>query len=492
MLARLARAFMPCDLHYELLPTSERPKPRALLPHVRWRMRRRCTATTFVSFVLAAAFIALVKWVRLNPWIWRTELLAPIVGPHPLPPLYPAFRQAELALPQHRVDPFANGQKYLWIAGHTWRSGWGNFMQDMIMNAHITHRSGRAYVFDDYTWDRDGPAYSKFDEKRWIPSRIPISALISGPIAGGAFANGDMTPRAVARTHFRKICPNPTLIDGEVVRRLHGSGANAMKIEETWLEYLAQIDDPCVEIPEDSGNIFHGFMFGNKDEMLPIWPSLSDSPILQLFGWSTLAYSAFERNRHLFSPPPLLPGHDWCPHCVNALVPLDGLLALHLRRGDFLGHCENLCHWGANFAAFNRFPEFPDPWDMPSGEPEERMPTYLRRCLPSIEQIVLKVTEVRASVAGRSLRNVYVMTNGDRAWLAELKDALHDAHGWDHIATSRDLVLTNEEKYVSQAMDMMVGERAQVFVGNGFSSLTSNIAMLRMARKMDPETTRMW
>ena len=45
--------------------------------------------------------------------------MAKIFGPKPLPPLYPEFREAELALPQHHVEnPFANGQKYLWVANH--------------------------------------------------------------------------------------------------------------------------------------------------------------------------------------------------------------------------------------------------------------------------------------------------------------------------------------------------------------------------------------
>ena len=34
-------------------------------------------------------------------------------------------------------------------------------------------------VFDDFTWDRDGPEYSKWGDNL-IPSRIPLSALISG------------------------------------------------------------------------------------------------------------------------------------------------------------------------------------------------------------------------------------------------------------------------------------------------------------------------
>ena len=38
----------------------------------------------------------------------------------PLPPLYPEYHHAELALPHHdRKNPFADGRKYLWIASHT-------------------------------------------------------------------------------------------------------------------------------------------------------------------------------------------------------------------------------------------------------------------------------------------------------------------------------------------------------------------------------------
>lgn len=72
---------------------------------------------------------------------------------------------------------------------------------------------------------------------------------------------------------------------------------------------------------------------------------------------------------------------------------------------------------------------------------------------------------------GPELRRLYVMTNGDRAWLAELKHALKSAAEgqWDEIVTSRDLSLSREQKYVAQALDMYIGQRAQSFIGNGVS-----------------------
>lgn len=142
---------------------------------------------------------------------------------------------------------------------------------------------------------------------------------------------------------------------------------------------------------------------------------------------------------------------------------------MHLRRGDFVEHCENLGHWGASFNAFASFPSFPDPWEPPEGSEEDRMSVYMRRCLPTIAQVVEKVDAVRAAVGSSDggLQNVYVMTNADEAWLGELKDALRVSGGWERIATSRDMVWTPEQKYVSQATDMMIGQRAQVFIGNG-------------------------
>ena len=52
------------------------------------------------------------------------------------------------------------------------------------------------------------------------------------------------------------------------------------------------------------------------------------------------------------------------------------------------------------------------------------------------------------------------------------KTALRTAYPWQHIATSRDMELTWTEKFVSQSMDMMVGQRAQVLIGNGVGDIT--------------------
>lgn len=128
----------------------------------------------------------------------------------------------------------------------------------------------------------------------------------------------------------------------------------------------------------------------------------------------------------------------------------------------------------------------------------------------------------------KMLRKVYVMTNGDREFLDELKAALvndaqrsvvrsrnnsktEDFHAqsassslsseeyeydftwsWDEVSTSRDLDIGWETKYVAQAMDMYIGQRAEVFVGNGFSSLTANVVLLRSVAGVETWRTRFW
>lgn len=122
-LRRLRGLLQPTGPHfvYELLPTSEPDAarlPARSLPC--WRTWPRRTWCLLIAALLCLAMvIGLPLFLHFQLWVWGTPLLANLFGPKPLPPLYPEFRAAELALPQHHVEnPFANGQKYLWIASH--------------------------------------------------------------------------------------------------------------------------------------------------------------------------------------------------------------------------------------------------------------------------------------------------------------------------------------------------------------------------------------
>lgn len=86
---------------------------------------------------------------------------------HPLPPLYKQYSASEEQLPQHNLDlPFPDGRhaKYIWFSNHVrsvWRwfycsallddfldVGWGNHMQELVVNAHLAYVTKRAWVTD--------------------------------------------------------------------------------------------------------------------------------------------------------------------------------------------------------------------------------------------------------------------------------------------------------------------------------------------------------
>jgi hypothetical protein len=227
------------------------------------------------------------------------------------------------------------------------------------------------------------------------------------------------------------------------------------------------------------------------------------------FRWSSLIIDGFNRNRKLYAPNGLTAATPKDPYPV-----IPGLLALHIRRGDFEQHCRGLAEWGSTWTGFNQLPELPDHFNPPprpeEGATQEIYDAYAKSCYPSIEEIVQKIVDIKNTGAGKDLSNIYIMTNGKDPWLSELKEALHKSGKWKQISSSRETKVSWEQKFVAQSIDMVVGQRADVFIGNGvsqappalvsvladwipqFSSLTATIVMLRMAKGLDPAGTRLW
>ncbi|EGN95083.1 hypothetical protein SERLA73DRAFT_187372 [Serpula lacrymans var. lacrymans S7.3] len=500
-------------------PTSDNPilplKNSDIWPPSRLSLTKRYTRVVVV--VIGALGLLFFFYGRE-----AGKIEIPSIRSGTVPPLYEKYHEYERHLPQHNLSlPFPEGRdaKFFWAANHVTGSGWGNAMQELIVNAHLARVTKRAFVFDNFTWDQDGPDYSEYNGKL-IPSRIPLSAMISGPIIGATSPPGDDVPRSVSREYFKKVCPNPTIIDSAVINEELRTNSNvpASYIFDKWVEKLNSIDDPCVEIQRGSYQLFEIWIFGSR-RILSLWPTLSKSPMLLQFSWSPLILNAFTENEHLISskpsssrfpyftetyptlPPPET--HDLTPLLTPPHIdPIRGLLVLHIRRGDFQGHCQHLANWSADWNGLNAFPSLPDKFDRPTdggwGETsDENMQMYLKKCFPSIEQIVEKIQEVLADQdrlygKARELKRIYIMTNGAMEWVNELRSALMNIKKWESVVSSRELQLSWEAKYVAQTVDMLIGQRAQVFIGNGFSSLTSNIVMFRMLRELPHDDTRFW
>jgi len=256
------------------------------------------------------------------------------------------------------------------------------------------------------------------------------------------------------------------------------------------------MDEPCVVVTGDHVWTFDAF----GERMLPAWPILRRSPVLTHFQWSSLVKGLVERNMHLIA------GREKARQLLKATADglpstISGVVAVHLRRGDFLEHCHNLAGWRTVYNSWNAFDgfrdRFPSHAEVDGMDDEARVRLYMEHCLPNVEQIVGKLKIVKKEweedhheeEEGGGLKRVYVMTNAEPAYRAELREALK-RDGWEGVTMSVDQKVTKAEVEVEMTADMMIGQLAEVFLGNGFSSLTSNINLLRMVRGVSKDSIR--
>ncbi|KAG8888710.1 hypothetical protein FRB98_006967 [Tulasnella sp. 332] len=371
------------------------------------------------------------------------------------------------------------------------------------MSAEIAYLSNRAYAFQPYLWDINTQNSTVIDVVDGVTLRsaiIPLNAFISGPAAGGAMPNPigpneSKRPRAVSWKWFAEVCPDERrkYVDVRTVRKQRGieedRKPSGKEILEAWTAELGDMTESCVVVTDDHVWTFDAF----GERMLPAWPTLRHSPILTHFQWSPLVKGIVERNMLLIA------GRKAPEAEAGALSPtISGVVAIHLRRGDFLEHCKNLAGWRTMYNSWNTFDgfrdRFPSRVEVGRMDNETRLRLYMEHCLPTVQQMVDRLKAVRSEwIEGHpeadALKRVYVMTNAEAAYRSELSEKLR-ADGWDGVTMSVDLEVRKAETEVVLTADMMIGQLAEVFVGNGFSSLTSNINLLRMMHGVSTDSIR--
>ncbi|THH03544.1 hypothetical protein EW145_g6178 [Phellinidium pouzarii] len=472
--------------HYELLGADEELPTRRASPTSRRRsFSPRWLRTGFFACFHLLTFRRVLIFILSIP-----VLLCMGVLWSGIPPNYESIREFERHLPQHHNVSLTSVEgehaMYLRFPEHLWGHGLNNILQEIILMSQLAYLSNRSYVFEDYTWRHTPFPYAIYDFAL-RPARIPINAFISGPSAGGPMP----APRAVSSEYWETICPP--------AKRMKISSKDAPNIEEGeelmawWVEKLKSTSEECVEVGNEPP-LFSWFLFGS-DRVLSLWPTLSESPIVKNFAWSPLVTAGLARNLALLTSSPSSPSIDRSDsHDLGIRVDtFRGLVAVHLRRGDYVRHCPRLAQWGATYMGFNQFPSLPDKFSPPTfgtlNSLDGRTQYYMSHCWPDVPDIISKLAEVRAENPG--LRRVFVLTNGWGWWIDGLRKALQE-DGWEDVRSSLDVRVDAEQKYVAMAIDMAIAERSEVFIGNGFSSLSSNIVMLRMAKEMDPRSNRFW
>ncbi|KAJ7479327.1 hypothetical protein B0H11DRAFT_1725609 [Mycena galericulata] len=412
------------------------------------------------------------------------------------PPTYAALRKWEAALPQHNLSlPFPEGKtgRYIKFSNQIRFLGWNNCLGEILLNAHLAYVSGRAYVFQDYYWAEE---HYHWPREQWVTenARTPLNALISGPAAGGPFEEDDQAPRAVSTEWFDVVCPQSErrYINTRDVKPAlaHAPGIDVLTHWQTLLRYAPE---RCIEIvaaEEDPFPQTFDLSLWGSPRLLTLWDSLSQSPISRLLGGSPIVHAALEANVYQ-----LVPRGPRRPH-IAPRDPFRHVLAFHLRRGDYQDHCRELTWRNAAFYAWNLFAYLPDRF-VPEPDTPGKEERFLARCWPDIAAVVKKAAATRRDYLAHTaslgatyptLDTMYLLTNEKSKWVDELENELRKDGWW--VAASHDLVLDVEQTDVSMAVDMEIARRAEVFIGNGWSSFTSNIVYRRLLDKRNPITIR--
>ncbi|KAJ6529724.1 hypothetical protein B0H19DRAFT_1082835 [Mycena capillaripes] len=331
---------------------------------------------------------------------------------------------------------------------------------------------------------------------------VPMNALVSGPTGGGPLSSDgesdSLMRRAVSKEWWDIVCPTAEVEVVNVQDTMREMGfdgsSDGEEIMAAWARAPQNIRSNSAKNPDVR-------RFIGSSRVISLWPSYGDSPTLKYFAWSPLITAALIRNFEVLSPhaPPkfLAPIIHSRPSNVEFFrpyhaseKPIAGLLGIHVRRGDYEGHCVSLANGGADYNAWNLlgtpgitrpastspsfqsstphsyvWPAIPDYLNVPEGQ--SRRDAAFAHCWPSPEAIVARVHAVRASAAaGEFSPQQHFRKVGDLA-------ALLQADGSD-VSSSFDMALDLEQHAVSQAVDMSVLASAESFIGDGFSSLTSN------------------
>ncbi|KAF6745369.1 hypothetical protein DFP72DRAFT_974289 [Ephemerocybe angulata] len=461
-----------------------------------WLKSTKARLTLLGGLVFSILLLAALFWSKRPPTPPPQEDMDLDV-----PPLYHSLFEAQRKLPQHDTSllfPEGASGRYVKFTSQSGARllGWNNVFTELLLHNYLSYKAHRGYVFGDYLW---APSHYPWPENNITlenPARTPISAIISGPTAGGPWPPGDPAPRAIHEQHWPLVCPpekvkqiwTSTVKDQYNIRR----NGSATYIFNIWKKILLEEPAQCVEVMQPAieddpwPEVFDMWLVG-FDRLLDFWDEFRGSLVSQQLGPSAVVQRALERNVHLFQTPE-----------TEHRDPFSRVLAVHIRRGDYEWHCGHLANWNFGFYGWNQLPWLPDRFVLPpGGEPnnntEENIAKFKLHCLPEMDQIIKRIEGAREDwekdvFVGKTLEShyintIFILTNASPEWHDEFVEKLKHDHKW-RVVTSHNITFGNsQEKDVGMAVDMEIARRAGIFLGNGWSSFTSNIIHQRLVDK---------
>ncbi|EJD41222.1 hypothetical protein AURDEDRAFT_115588 [Auricularia subglabra TFB-10046 SS5] len=327
--------------------------------------------------------------------------------------------------------------------------GFNNQLQEILILEHTARMAGRVYVYQDVSWQPRG-------KTGFVPLGIFSDSLVAAPRRSERQFREEC-----ASVHSVSLLPEwDEKLYSKTVRVLKEDAARCVHVTD-WLTRWRYLD---------------------SDAALALWPDFKAS--VQSFRWSPALLSAVDRiGRHL------------------GIEHADKTIAVHIRRGDFSYHCHDLARGQHRFNLWNRLPRLPDPLE-PGAGGAYNTTRAVERCYPSLEAVVAKILAAR-----QDADTVYIMHDlnwsspGTYVFIHQLRTALARAKPRDggsplltRIVDTSQMkgALRWAESDLAVAVDLELARRAKVFVGNGFSSFSSDVTMLRLADGKAENTIRFW
>ncbi|KIY53090.1 hypothetical protein FISHEDRAFT_69230 [Fistulina hepatica ATCC 64428] len=328
-------------------------------------------------------------------------------------------------------------------------AGFNNQFQEIVLFHHLALTSGRTYVYQPFVWRPRGQS-----------ALVPLSAFLRG-----------VTNTSVSSDLFGEICPEDARAHIEIGAEVH---------EDRWAQALDMLNtsEPCIVVD----NWILDWDFLTSPALINAWPTFS-AYLHEKFTWSTSVDTIVDRTKsqlrlRTFSEedPTRLP-----------------YMALHLRRGDFSSHCIELAESQAGFTTWATLPSLSRVVYPPALNVEE--PSSIEtHCYPSLRRI-LDIIDMHAR-ARPHIRALHVLH--DAAWdhplvylqYVKIKEAVMSAArtravGWSNgpmvqVTGSQDVPIYWGESDFRVAVDVELARQATVFIGNGYSSLSTQVLALRL------------
>ncbi|KAL0956710.1 hypothetical protein HGRIS_002832 [Hohenbuehelia grisea] len=363
--------------------------------------------------------------------------------------LYNTLTRTELESSQKWLQVHGDKRKFVFFK-QLQGAGFNNQVQEILLYHHLALSASRTYVYQPLVWRPRG-------EK----STVPLSAFLRGPIEG-----------SISEAAFDSVCP-----PGQVTHITLGT----VGFQDLWNHAKNSLsrDDRCIYVDDHILN----WRYLASPAIHDIWPSFNQY-LHDHFAWSNPVLKIVRRTQAKLR---LRPG----PHSLHG----EPYMALHFRRGDFEEHCQVLANDRMGFTTWSTLPLLSDSIQPPALN-TANISSVTEHCYPTLERL-LAIIDAQA-IARPHLRTLHVLHDG--TWdhplvywqKLQLERALRDtsrarAAGWPEnkplairVVHSGMLQLAWGEGDMAVAADVEIARRADVFIGNGYSSLSSQIAALRL------------